>query len=133
MFSLPEGFTGVPVMSTEATNFLNFRDEGCAYLDMMDMAGRVSLETMPGYVELYQEVREPIIRSLGLSDEILNNTGVNELQHFADVLLCKWFEGLYVDLSYFNDDLWHKMEQMQTLGNESLQGQDLDLFLTKML
>ena len=33
----------------------------------------------------------------------------------------------------FDDELWHKMEQMQTLGNESLQGEDLDLFCTKMM
>ena len=47
VFSLPEAFTGTPVMSTEVTNFLNFRDEGCPYLDMRDLQGRNSLNTMP--------------------------------------------------------------------------------------
>ena len=61
------------------------------------------------------------------------NVGPNELQHFADVLLCKVFENLEVDLSLFDDDLWHKMEQMQTLGNESLQGEDMNLFNTRMI
>ena len=57
-------------MSPEKTSPLSFRSEGCPYLDMRDVELRFSLEKMPGYEELAQEVREPIIRALGLSDEV---------------------------------------------------------------
>ena len=54
-------------MSPEPTHPFNFRDEGCPYLDMRDMEGRTSLDTMKGYPELAKMVKEPIRVGLGLS------------------------------------------------------------------
>lgn len=63
----------------------------------------------------------------------MNSLGPSKLQHFAGVLLCKWFEGILVELSLFDEEMWHKMKQMQKLSNETLQGEDVDLFCTRMV
>ena len=47
-------------MNTESRNYLNFRDEGCDYIDMKDMESRVHPETIPKYLWYVERVRQPI-------------------------------------------------------------------------
>lgn len=47
-------------MTTEATNFLNFRDEGCAYIDRQDQYGRMNMDRDEVYQELAKKVRGTI-------------------------------------------------------------------------
>ena len=66
-------------MAPEITSPLSFRSEGCPYLDTKDLELRFNLENMPGYEELAQDVRDPIIRALGLSDEAIQSIDLNQL------------------------------------------------------
>ena len=120
-------------MNTEAQNYLNFRDEGCDYIDMKDMESRVHPETIPKYPSYVAKMRQPIGDAFNIPSKVTRDLELVNVQLLADSLICMQFEGHSLNYGAFDDETWHTLRQMQVLGNTTLKGQDCALYSAKLV